>query len=138
MDRDELEAIANSFLEAFNSNDRDRYEALLTAECRVDEKSAGVLTTSRAEGAARFAQIQDALSAVVGTVQKWIVDPTNGTVAAEVVWTVPDERLPDLTGTLFLSVEDGHISSISEQHVRPQVPFFPGCPVQQLPLGDDS
>ena len=130
MQRDELESIAQSLLEAFNADEGDRYAALLDPAVEVNETRTERLSTNRKKSLARLRVIKDDSPQVVGEASEWVVDETKGTAAAEVVWRVPDnDQLPEVIGSVFLAIsDDGLITSIREHHVIRGKAYAFGCP----------
>jgi SnoaL-like domain len=145
--REELERLATSFLDAFNSGDVKAISAFVSPDVTYAGPGAAA---PGATGVDALLSAVDSLRAaaptVTGTPSRWIIDANSGAIAGEVVWSTAEaeplldsatplagaERPPTVPGMLILDVRDNRITGIREAH--PPIDIDPhACPVFHPP-----
>jgi SnoaL-like domain len=131
--RQDLERLATSFLDAFNSGDVKTISALVSSDVRYTGPGAAAPGVTGVDALlSAVDSLREAAPTVTGTPSRWIIDVDGGAIAGEVVWSTaeaeppPDTATslagtggpPKVPGTLILDVRDNRITGIREVHPR--------------------
>jgi hypothetical protein len=128
MAAEDSQRLAQDFIEAFNEGEWNRYSQLVAPEVVLDERTIEKQTYNAEDLIERLQEVRAAAPGIRINVDSWVAADDGSVVAGEVAWTRDDlEGNEAVSGTIFLSIEEGRVRTIHELHAP--LPQRLRCPI---------